>query len=70
MSPRQNKLPAVENRLLPSARRFEDKVQETVPKGQVNHADTISFLERILSNQDNMKTMHNAFTRRKNSLYV
>ena len=70
ISPRNDKLPAVAARLKPATRRFEDKIQQSIPKGQKNHADTISFLERIMTNQDEIKTLHNAFTRKKNSLYV
>ena len=70
MSPRTVKLPGVTPQLKPHTKKFLEKVQSGVPKGQVNHADTIGFLERIISNQDGIKTLHNAFTRRKNSLYA
>ena len=69
MSPNALRLPAVARDMRATTQRFINKVQKKVPKGQVNHSDTISFLERILSNQDGIKTLHNAFTRKKNSLY-
>ena len=70
VSPRTDHLPSVAPRLQPHTRRFVEKVQKEVPKGQQNYASTISFLERIISDQDNIKTLHNAFTRKKNSLYI
>lgn len=69
ISPRTDHLPNVTLNLQPHTRRFVQKVAKEVPKGQQNYSGTISFLERIISDQDNIKTLHNAFTRKKNSLY-
>ena len=69
ISPRALKLPEVAAEIKPQTQRFMDKIQRKLPKGQINHGNTISFLERIMSNQDGIKTLHNAFTRKKNSLY-
>ena len=57
------------SKLKPHSRLFEEKVQQGVPKGKVNYAGTISFLERIISGQDGVKQLPNAFTRLKQSQY-
>ena len=51
-------------------KRFVNQIVSSVPKGKINYADTIGFLERIMTNQDGIKTLHNAFTRKKNPLYA
>ena len=48
LSPR-GKLPMLTPRLKPHTQRFVNKIIQEVPKGKVNHADTIGFLERIIS---------------------
>ena len=70
VSPRVEKLPEVTPKLKQATIRLERKIQQSVPKGQSNYGNTISFLERIIKNTEGEKAMHVAFGRKKNSMYV
>ena len=48
--------------------RFKKKVLGSLPKGRLNFGEQISFLERIISHQDKIHDLHNAYTRRKSVL--
>ena len=50
MSPRNEKLPMMTGELKTQSKRFMNKIVSEVPKGQINYADTIGFLERIITN--------------------